>query len=343
MLNILESLISRLESGSPAVSTGILRKTGSAPRGAGARMLVFPDGSTQGTIGGGLVEKETTDLGTAHYDKGGVTVAKFGLSQEEAASLDMICGGKVDVLVERIDPGTDTLRLFRRMADALRSGERCVLCTALEPSNGLPERIVLHAGETLTQGGTLPEAGLREAAELSRSGRPHVAEIAGASYFIEPSMSSGTLFLFGAGHVSRCTAELASFVGFRTVIIDDREEFANPTRFPKADDIRVVSSFEDCMPQMGIGPDAYIVIVTRGHMSDGDVLEQALATDAAYIGMIGSKSKRKALYASLRDKGFSEETIARIHSPIGLAIGAETPEEIAVSIVGELVQSRASR
>jgi xanthine dehydrogenase accessory factor len=127
------------------------------------------------------------------------------------------------------------------------------------------------------------------------------------------------------------------------VVLDDRPEFASSERFPRAEQIKVIPSFPQAFEGLEIDRDGYVVIVTRGHLHDKTVLEQALKTDAGYIGMIGSRRKRDLIYRELLTKGFSQAELGRVHAPIGLAIGAETPEEIAVSIVAELIQVRAGR
>jgi len=136
-------------------------------------------------------------------------------------------------------------------------------------------------------------------------------------------------------------APLAKKVHFKVVVIDDREIFANRERFPDADEV-IVSEFEKCFGRLNIGDSSYIVIVTRGHLYDGIVLEQAVESKARYIGMIGSRNKIQTLYQSLTRKGIAKETLGRVHAPIGIDINSETPEEIAVSIVAELIKVRGS-
>lgn len=162
-------------------------------------------------------------------------------------------------------------------------------------------------------------------------------------YLVEPSFVLGTVYLFGAGHVAQQVAPLARLVDFRTVVMDDRSEFANRQRFPDADEITVLQSFDGCLQGLDIDRESYIVIVTRGHLHDKVVLEQALRTDARYIGMIGSRVKRARIFGELKENGFNENDLARVHSPIGTNISAETPEEIGISIVGELIQARAGK
>ena len=177
--------------------------------------------------------------------------------------------------------------------------------------------------------------------EITRKGRraPFLLDHRGREIFVEPLVHPGTVHLAGAGHVALAVAELAAFVDFEVVVMDDRREFANPERYPKAREVRVLNSFAACLT--GLGPDDYVVIVTRGHLHDREVLAQALSTNAGYIGMIGSRRKRAAVYESLRGEGVTDSELARCHCPIGLAIDADTPEEIALSIVAEMVQVRA--
>ena len=152
------------------------------------------------------------------------------------------------------------------------------------------------------------------------------------------------LFLFGAGHVSRALANLAETLGFRVLVLEDREEFASAERFPGAECLVLPNQEADTLAQALAarfpGPDDAAVILTRGHAHDRDALWAALGFSFGYIGMIGSRSKRDAVYAQLREKNISAERLAPVHCPVGLAIGAQTPEEIAVSIAAELIACR---
>jgi xanthine dehydrogenase accessory factor len=149
-----------------------------------------------------------------------------------------------------------------------------------------------------------------------------------------------TLYCFGGGHVAVPTAHLAALVGFRLVVIDDRPDYANKERFPEADKVLVIKDFSRAFDGLEIDRDSYIVIVTRGHQYDRAVLEQALKTNAGYIGMISSRRKREAIYEYLMAHGVSKGQLEQVHSPIGIDIGGETPEEIAVSIAAELIKVR---
>ena len=182
---------------------------------------------------------------------------------------------------------------------------------------------------------------LRELLVEASSTQPSVVTCEGKRFFVEPLSSEGTVYIFGAGHIGQKLAPLTKFVGFQTVVLDDREQFANRELFGSADRVVVLESFDDAMKDLAIDEQSYLVIVTRGHAHDKTVLGQALKTSAGYIGMIGSRKKRDATYAVLAGEGFTTQDLLRVHSPIGLNIRAETPEEIAVSIVAELIQARA--
>jgi xanthine dehydrogenase accessory factor len=201
----------------------------------------------------------------------------------------------------------------------------------------------LFTDSLITQGSfSFPESVLETLAHLAAKQRtPFLADVDGRQFLVDPPFAGGTVYIFGAGHVSYQLARLTGMVNFRTVVLDDREAFANRQRFPNADEVIVLDNFDNALKSVVIDPDAYIVIVTRGHSHDKTVLSQALATDACYIGMIGSRPKRDAIYSQLAADGVDQKDLDKVRSPIGVAIKAETPEEIAVSIIAELIHARA--
>ena len=157
--------------------------------------------------------------------------------------------------------------------------------------------------------------------------------------FVEPILPAALLYIFGAGHVSASLYQTANNAGFDVTVVDDRETYANRERFPEARDV-IAADFDQAVARLDISESAYIVIVTRGHRDDMRVLRWAVGTKARYIGMIGSKRKTIAIYRELRREGLAASVFQRVHAPIGLDIGAVTPEEIAVSITAELIAER---
>jgi xanthine dehydrogenase accessory factor len=207
--------------------------------------------------------------------------------------------------------------------------------------------LIDHTGRAI--GSLLHDPGLldsirSETDQVLRENRSRISIIRGRGkrieVLLEPIISDPKVFVFGGGHISVCLAPLIKTVGFRLVVADDRPTFANRDRFPQADDV-VVDRFEGLLERLAIQDHDYLVIVTRGHLHDLVVLEQALRTNATYIGMIGSRRKTRLLYEELVKRGVPRIRLERVHAPIGLEIGAETPEEIAVSILAELIQVRA--
>jgi len=157
--------------------------------------------------------------------------------------------------------------------------------------------------------------------------------------FIDILQPKEEVLIFGAGHIAVCVSKLAKTVGFKVTIIDDRREFANQDRFPEADKI-IAEETEKALTHLKITPSTYIIIVTRGHLKDEEVLGSVIRSGATYIGMIGSRKKNATVFQRLTKKGISQEELDKVHTPIGIDINAETPEEIAVSIMAEIIQVR---
>jgi xanthine dehydrogenase accessory factor len=158
--------------------------------------------------------------------------------------------------------------------------------------------------------------------------------------FFEDADVKPTVIIFGGGHVAKAIAPITHYLGFETIILDDRPEFASRERFPDAEKIVVLKDYQDAFSSVTTDENTYMIIVTRGHTADYDVLKQALTKPHGYLGMIGSKSKVLGIYQKLLSDGFSQEELDRVYSPIGLPIFAETPEEISISIAAELIKVR---
>ncbi len=159
--------------------------------------------------------------------------------------------------------------------------------------------------------------------------------------FMDEFGEKATAYIFGAGHVGQALEPILRYVDFATKVIDDRPEFANIENFPQADEVVAIDKFSNAYQTIKTDQNSYVVILTRGHSGDYHVLKQALKSPAAYVGMIGSKKKVTEVYRMLQEDGFSQEELAKVYSPIGMNIFAETPEEIAISIAGEMIKVRA--
>ena len=344
MKSIAETACRLLREGATFVLATIVSHTGSTPRTSGSKMIVTADGRGIGTIGGGLLEAEAMARAVELIPLGQSAVMPFDLSYETIASMDMICGGRAEVLLDCVAPGDTDLAVFEAWHRMLAEHRKGAFLTVAVGRDRKIER-VHHAlvGEPGGLKGSFPLSGAARDKVMAASGTDAVQTLAFDEGFVvlEPAQRVFRAHIFGGGHVARPTAHLAALVGFRVHVYDDRREFANPERFPDAHAIRVLEGFPGCFDGLSLNAEDFVVILTRGHLHDQNVLAGALRTGAGYIGMIGSGRKRRTIYGNLREEGVSKEAIDRVHCPIGLSIGAETPEEIAVSIVGELIAARA--
>ncbi len=344
--SLVKELLDFLEGGRPLVLATVVDQAGSAPRTAGSRMIIGRDGTCCGTIGGGRLEADVQAAAPQCLQQDKPLMIDFDLAGDPSVDeMDMICGGKMKVLLEPVWPDTRQLRLWSELAEAMEKREKAVLITEIQGTLAQPAGLAryLVVGGKLVAGPGKVRAGQMEdlARRLRKARGPVLAEQSGQVVVAERMFAPGVVYIFGAGHVSRSLAAIAAMVDFRTVIVDDRSQYANERRFPGADRIVVLESFENAFEGLEIDGDSYIVIVTRGHSHDKTVLAQALRTDAGYIGMIGSTRKRDTIYKALLEEGFTKRQLGQVACPIGLEIGAETPEEIAVSIVGQLIATRA--
>jgi len=344
-MSVFKGIAKLLSEGESLVLATIINRSGSAPRSAGSRMAVRSDGSILGTVGGGILEARVQELAASVFENRRTLVRKFTLTPEDASRMGMICGGQVRVLIHFVDASEAfQSRFYQDVAATLDAYRQALLVTLIPAEEEVFERPGCGlTGKDGSLKGTLDSVLMREIAARFGGRQPDVVRYGEEDFLVEPLSKEGSVFIFGAGHIARELAPLAKLVGFRTTVLDDRQEFANRARFPSADAVLVPDSFETAVDGLDIDEESCLVIVTRGHAHDKTVLGQALATKAGYIGMIGSRRKRDAVYEALLKEGFTRADVERVHSPIGHDIGAETPEEIAVSIVAELIRARAGK
>lgn len=313
MKDFIKALQEALARGESAVLCTIVAAEGSSPRGAGAKMAVFADGSILGTIGGGAVEFAAITLAKELMETGESTLRRFDLHPSEQDQLNMICGGEVTVFFALLQSERceEELARWMDMAEGQRTHylrfsmqDECAF-RVLEPSQLLHE----------------------------------TAGWDGATY-LEKEESKKRVLLFGGGHVGRALVPALQAVGFRVWVIDAREEVARKEHFPAAERVLCVG-FSAVTRNIDLCAEDYVVVMTSGHQADYEVLHQILPHETEYIGCIGSRRKAAAVREKLEAAGFTAEQIGRIHSPIGIPIGAQTPEEIAVSITAEMIACRA--
>ena len=359
--------VQTLERDKPFVLATVINVRGSTPREVGAKMIVRNDGQF-GTIGGGCGEAEVFRKARLLLAEGsGAKLTEVDLTgdfdQQEIGS----CGGIMDVFIDRWSPQTD-LVVARKLADSVEQSRTAALLTlvdagmrceaapgakaVLDPSEPRTARVVGGlSDEALIQLSERAVDAIPGLLEVGENGSLHAIvriEPSGAPrVFIDPITGAQRLIIAGAGHIAVPLATLGSMLGFHVTVIDDRASFANRERFPSADKI-IVRSFSSALESLQLDRHCYVISVTRGHSFDEEVVRTVLRQQThlsheqagCFVGMIGSRRRVRAMLGRLEEDGFDRALLDEIHAPLGLDIGAETPEEIAVSIIAEIIRER---
>jgi xanthine dehydrogenase accessory factor len=314
--------------GQPAAVATVFGGLGARPRENGAQMLILPDGGIVGTVGGGRLEADVIACAQAVLKDGETRIHHFILTGMDASKSDMICGGTGDVLIYHSGRQDETV--LDQMVNLLELNGR--LYFPVDSKDGIlyiPESGPVLGCETIIK--ELEEEsqlayGERDVALLCKMGR---------RYLVQKVKAQGVLHIMGAGHVSLEIAKIAAIAGMDCVVYDDRAEYLGSKRFPEAKSVLLQDMAFP--PLVAASRADMIAIVTRGHLYDMENLQWALNTNAGYIGMIGSLRKSTMIFQKLLYRGFSQSRLNEVHTPIGLDIGALTPQEIAVAIVAELI------
>lgn len=318
MRELISRILAEMQSENDTVLATIVDASGSVPRSTGSQMLVGKTGLLCGTIGGGAIEKTSVDHALMLLREKRSDLREFALHADEQKGIGMICGGDAAVQYQYIshaDDGWKTLLviLSERIEKMLPTQ------LVLYFDGGLPS-VLDDSGALLCGSGVRTDAGRY----IHRFRFPHRAVV------------------FGAGHIAGALCPLLKAVDFRPVIYDDRPEYAEAKRFPDAAEV-ICGDFREIEKHLTMQSDDFVVIMTSGHANDFDVELQMHGQALAYLGVVGSRSKRAAVREKLKEQGVSDMQLDTVHTPIGLSIRAVTPSEIAVSIVSEMILVRAER
>jgi xanthine dehydrogenase accessory factor len=343
-----------------AVAT-VVRAYGSTPREVGAKMVILENGDFFGTVGGGCGEAEVWQEARHVLRRGRPSTVHVDLTEDPESGGEKICGGRMDVFIDVW--GADELRTVHGIVDLLDQGRGVSLATVLaapDESEVRPGRhlVIDEAGRTDgALGDAEVEERLRAAAPGLIAGRrscvaafpagegpplipaPRRSAPGAIEVFMEVLEHPPVLVIAGAGHCALPLSRMGRMLGFEVLILDDRPDCATAERFPDATRI-LLGDLEEEVGTIPIGPDTCVVLVTRGHRQDEQILRRIVREPLGYIGMIGSKRRIAAVFADMERDGFEREYLDRVYSPIGLDIGAQTPEEIAVSILAEIIGVR---
>lgn len=321
----------------------VIQTWGSAPRGVGAKMALTAGGEIAGSVSGGCVEGAVVEAGRQTLNSGRPQLLHFGVADETAWEVGLACGGSIEVFVEPLDAA-----LYDRLRAALLDDRPSVAATVVRgPSQYLGHKLVLYddgsafgaLGEPL-DGAAIPAA--RAALETGESrrlilGLPGTAE--SVEVFIEVSLPSPTLIIIGGVHIAIALTAIARALGYRTVVVDPRRAFGSATRFPHADQL-IQKWPDEALAQIGLTRSTAVVMLTHDPKLDDPALKIALPSPAFYVGALGSRTTQAKRRRRLLDAGLTEAHLARLHGPIGLDLGARTPEEIALAVMAEIVAVR---
>lgn len=354
MKEVLEQVELWLSQGQRVALATLVRIQKSAPRQPGAVMAVSERGEVAGSVSGGCVESALFDEAMDVITTGRSRVITYGISDDQAFEVGLTCGGTIEVFAERLDWYPE---FGARVAAALRAMEPIALVTvtagpgagsklAVEPegasgaggidgstgSAGLDEALIAEARAMLRQGQT----GLRR---FGPNGEKRLDEV---TAFIESFAPPPRMIVFGAIDFAAAAVRVGKFMGFRVTLCDARSVFATKTRFPDADEV-VVAWPHEYLAQTQVGPRDAILVLTHDSKFDVPVLQEALRTQAGYIGALGSRKTHEKRNRELLEAGVAPEELERVCSPVGLDIGGRTPEETAISIAAELIALRNGR
>ncbi|MBO4301066.1 MAG: XdhC family protein [Desulfovibrio sp.] len=330
-----------LQAGEHVVLVTVVASHGSAPRHAGTRALQTQHGF-EGTVGGGILEAQAMRTARQCLADGQSRRCNFSLDPADPRS-DMICGGDIEVFCEALTP--EQASMFATADAILREGGIGLWTVDSSRHEGEQKDVAVSLKRCLhvQPGDVTPGPSVATDFETAKSllhqgnGCPGLVITKNGDIYVEPLDAPPVLLLCGGGHVSLEVARLAHACGFVVDVADDREEFANAERFPMARRCLALPGFTRLVESCAVGPRHFVAIMTRGHAFDREVLEQVLTSRARYVGMIGSRSKRERVFSALLSAGVTEAKLASVHCPIGLDIKAETPQQIAVSVVAELL------
>jgi xanthine dehydrogenase accessory factor len=310
----------------------VCRRRGSLPMARDAKMAVDAGGRRWGTVGGGCTEADVTAQAMEAAEAGRPTIVSHTLNADLAGDLGLSCGGTVALFLEPVVHTEEMVVLYAAVADAIERRVPVTVYTALDWSDG-PSKTAVVGDEEVAVGTSLaPHPSTPADSDIG----PRTSE---DGVFIEPIPRTPRVIIFGAGHVGIEIAKVASGAGFHVIVTDDRADFANRDRVPWADEI-IVDHFGPVLDRLALDGDDYVLATTRGHNYDAEIIERAAASAARYVGMLGSRRKREVIFKALATGGIPEQALARVRVPIGEPIGADTPAEIAVSVVAELIRVR---
>ncbi len=311
----------------------VIKTWGSSPRPVGSVMLINEEGKMAGSVSGGCVEGSVVKKSLEVLNNGTVTRLAFGVSDEDAWSVGLSCGGSIQVFLENFDLSAGSI--WQKVMDCLDQNKSCTLITSLE--EGKNKSLLINTDNT-TVGDEMPQSVVAEAKEAFQQRANTTIEHEDVSYFIQVFPRKPTLLIIGAAHITVDLVALGNTFGFETVVIDPRGYFAQNTVFPEAPDQLIEAYPSEVLDQFTLDPYTFCAILSHDPKIDDNALEILLPSEVAYIGALGSKKTHAKRTARLLEKGVEQSLIDKVYAPIGVSIHAKSAREIALSIISQIIQ-----
>jgi xanthine dehydrogenase accessory factor len=340
MRDVVEAIQTWLARGRKVALGTVVATWGSAPRAAGSRMALSDDGGLAGSVSGGCVETAVVEAGREILKGRPARLLRFGVADDAAWAVGLACGGQIEVFVEPL-----ALDVFQAVRDALAREESAAVATVIAgPEDALGQSLFVTAAAAGP--GALEEPRRTKTAEAARqalsAGRSSRAKVDDLELFVDVLGPPPTLVVVGGVHIAVALVDLARTLGFRTVVVDPRPAFANRERFPGV--TRLEADWPDeALAKIGLGPSTAVAVLTHDPKLDDPALRAALPSAAFYVGALGSPRTQAKRRSRLLEAGLTEAELDRLHAPIGLDLGGRSPEEIALSVMAEIVGARHGR
>lgn len=340
MRSVLPDIERWLIGGEQVALATVIETWGSAPRQAGARMALTPGGQISGSVSGGCVEGAVFETGVQVLKTRQAQLLHFGVADETAWEVGLACGGTIEVFVQAVDAD-----VHRRVRETLAADQPLAIVTVVRGPAEMcgREMLVYRDGETYgSLGESLDDAALSAARAALEEGQPrrHVLDPSGdLELFVDVQLPAPTLIAVGGAHITVTLAKLAKVLGYRTIVIDPRKVFGSQERFPQVDQL-IQAWPDEALAAVELTRSTAIAMLTHDPKIDDPAIRMALNSPAFYVGALGSQRTQARRRQRLLKAGLSKAQLDRLHGPIGLAIGAQTPDEIALAIIGEIVAER---
>ena len=335
MVELISQIEAWVEEGKPFALATVVKTWGSSPRPIGSPMIISKDLEMAGSVSGGCVEGDVVKASVSVLEQGGGKTLSYGVTNEDAWTVGLSCGGKIDVYLEKFLAFNEEEKgIWERLRDCLKNNLPCIFITQIKDGTNA-HVLVEPSGDSI---GSVANPALIEEALRAYSERKHqTIELEGESYFLQVFPHKSRMLIIGAAHITVDLVTLAKMYDFETIVIDPRGIFSNKTQFSPPPDKIYEKYPAEVLPDYELDPYTYAVVLSHDPKIDDNALHILLRSEVGYIGALGSRKTHAKRVDRLAKAGFSEEEIAKIHAPIGVDIHAKSPREIALSIMGEII------